>query len=86
MNYLHYKIKADPQNVIKVSLNHKANIKLLDTVSYYKYRNGKPFQPTAEFIDVASIQIKVPHKSNWHILVEHGDYYKGILRALVDVI
>ena len=86
MNYLHYKMKASPQNAIKVTLNHKANIKLLDTVNYYKYCNGKTYQSTGEFIDVSSMQIKVPHKSNWHILIEHGDYYKGLLKALVDVI
>ncbi|MBN1798426.1 MAG: DUF1883 domain-containing protein [Spirochaetales bacterium] len=86
MNYLHYKFKADPNNEVKVTLNQKANVFLLDTASYYKYRLGKAYEPTAAYNDVTSIHIKVPHKSNWHLLIEHSDAFKGIIRALVDVI
>ncbi len=86
MNYLHYKFKADPHNEVKVTLNQKANVFLLDTASYYKYRLAKPYQPTAEYNDVTSIHIKVPHKSNWHLLIEHSESFTGTIKAVVDVI
>jgi hypothetical protein len=85
MNYLHYKFKADPNNDVKVTLNQKANVFLLDTADYYKYRLGKSYRPTAEYTDVTSLHVKVPHKSTWHILIEHGDYFKGTIKATVDV-
>jgi hypothetical protein len=86
MNYLHYKFKADPNNEVKVTINQKAKVFLLDTTSYYKYRLGKPYQPTAEYNEVTSLHVKVPHKSTWHLLIEHGDYFKGTIKALVDVL
>jgi hypothetical protein len=85
MNYLHYKFKAHPNNEIKVNISHKANVFLLDTTNYYKYRLGRSYQPTAEYKDITSLHVKVPHKSNWHILIEHSDY-KGPIKALVDVL
>ncbi|MBN1523617.1 MAG: DUF1883 domain-containing protein [Spirochaetales bacterium] len=85
MNYLHYKLKVDPQHFIKVVLNARATIKLLDTLNYFKYQSGKPYEPTSEYRDLLTIDMKVPFKSIWHVIIEHGNY-TGIIKANVTVV
>jgi hypothetical protein len=84
-NYLHYKCKVRPENFIQVSLSTKANIKLLDTLNFYKYQSGKPYEVSSEHLDLASVEIKVPFKSTWHVIIEHS-YYDGPIRANVKVV
>jgi len=85
MNYLHYKMKADPKQFIKVTLTQKATIKLLDTLNYFKYQSGKPYEATNEYQDLVTIDLKVTFRSTWHVVLEHGDY-KGLLKANVTVV
>ncbi|RPJ06158.1 MAG: DUF1883 domain-containing protein [Spirochaetaceae bacterium] len=85
MNYLHYKMKAETQHYIKVELNARATIKLLDTLNYFKYQSGKPYEATSEYQNMITIDMKVPFKSTWHVVIEHGDY-RGILKANVKVV
>jgi hypothetical protein len=61
------------------------NVKLLDTVNFYKYQSGKPYDATSEHLDLASVEIKVPFKSTWHVIIEHS-YYDGPIRANVSVV
>ncbi len=84
-NYLHYKCKVKPEHFIQVNLSAKANIKLLDTLNFYKYQSGKPYETTSEHLDIASVEIKVPFRSTWHVVIEHS-YYEGPLKAKVNVV
>ncbi|MBN2351399.1 MAG: DUF1883 domain-containing protein [Spirochaetales bacterium] len=85
MNYLHYKCKVKPEHFIQVSLSAKANIRLLDTVNFYKYQTGKPYETASEHLDISSVEIKVPFKSTWHVVIEHG-FYEGTIKANVKVV
>jgi len=39
MNYLHYEFDADADDVIEVTLDHPANVQLLDPANYGDYQN-----------------------------------------------
>ncbi len=84
MNYLHYKVKAGPTKVVKVSLSDKANVRLLDTLNYYKYRIGKSYQSTAEHSDRTACAFKPPHQGEWHVVVDLADQGSEV-RAFVEV-
>ena len=78
-------MKCDPQRFIKVDLTARATIKLLDTLNYFKYQSGKPYETTSEYKNMITIDMKVPFKSTWHVVIEHGDF-RGILKANVKVV
>ncbi|HEQ71058.1 MAG TPA: DUF1883 domain-containing protein [Spirochaetia bacterium] len=85
MNYLHYQCKVSPENYIKVSLSSRADVKLMDTLNFYRYQSGKPYQTTNVYSNVTELEVKVPFKSVWHVIVEQSDF-PGMIRANVKVV
>jgi hypothetical protein len=70
MSYLHYKLRAGPDNVIQVKLSGKANVRLLDTLNYFKYHAGRPYKSSGEAAQEAVVNLKPPHKGEWHVIVD----------------
>ncbi len=85
MNFLHYKVRAGPGDVIRVSLSGPANVRLLDTLNYYKYSAGKSFQSSGESTRETSAHFKAPHKAQWHVVVDLKGHDNDV-RAYVDVL
>jgi hypothetical protein len=84
MEYLHYRLNAGPEKRVKVTLSERANIRLLDTLSYYRYCARKSYQAAREYLDVVQADVTIPHRSQWHLVIDHGEY-RGELKASVDV-
>jgi len=85
VNYLHYKVHAGPSKIIKVSLSNRANVRLLDTLNYYKYRIGKSYQSNSEHSDKVACTFSPPHKGEWHVIVDLAGQGSEV-RAFVEVV
>ena len=85
MNYLHYKVHAGPTKVIKVSLTDKANIRLLDTLNYYKYKIGKSYQSSSEYAGQVACVFKPPHRGEWHVVVDLTGQGEQV-RAFIEIV
>jgi hypothetical protein len=85
MNYLHYKVNAGPDKIIKVSLSDSANVRLLDTLNYYKYRLGKSYKSSSENTDKIACTFTPPHKGEWHVIVDLAGQGSEV-RAFVEVV
>jgi hypothetical protein len=70
MSYLHYKLRAGPNKLIQVKLRGKANVRLLDTLNYFKYRSGKPYQSAGEAAQEPVVNLKPPHAGEWHVIID----------------
>ncbi len=70
MSYLHYKMRAGPDKLIHVKLSAKANVRLLDTLNYFKYRAGRPYQSSAEAAQDSVVNLQPPHLAEWHLIVD----------------
>jgi hypothetical protein len=70
MSYLHYKMRAGPDKLIHVKLSAKANVRLLDTLNYFKYRAGRPYQSAAEAAQDSVVNLQPPHQAEWHLIVD----------------
>jgi hypothetical protein len=44
MNYLHYELDVGPNDVIEVTLDHAANVQLMDSSDYYNYKDRRSFR------------------------------------------
>ncbi len=86
MNYLHYQVHAGPENIIKVRIDRKANVRLLDTLQYQKYRMGKPFGNTpGGKSEPPGREFRVQNKDVWHVIIDLGGK-GGTVKAQVDVL
>ena len=85
MNYLHYQVNAGPTKIIKVALSDSANVRLLDTLNYYKYRLGKAYKSSNEHTDKTACTFKPPHKGEWHVIVDLAGQGSEV-RAFVEVV
>jgi hypothetical protein len=70
MRYLHYKLRAGPENVIQVRLNGRANVRLLDTLNYFRYHAGRPYRSCGEASQDPVVNLKPPHSGEWHVIVD----------------
>jgi hypothetical protein len=70
MSYLHYKMRAGPDKLIHVKLSAKANVRLLDTLNFYKYRAGRPYKSAGEAAQDAVISLQPPYLAEWHLVVD----------------
>ncbi len=86
MNYLHYTVQAGPGELVAVTLSDRANVRLLDSLSYYKYKLGKKYETTdgGEAMD-SPVTMKAPYKAAWHVIIDLGPS-GGQVRADIKVI
>jgi hypothetical protein len=80
MNYLHQEFDAGPNDVIEVTLDHAANVLLLDSTNYSSYRNGNPYRYHGGYIKSSPFRISPPRRDRWHLVVDLGGY-AGAVRA-----
>ncbi|MBN1647092.1 MAG: DUF1883 domain-containing protein [Spirochaetales bacterium] len=82
MKFIHYQVNAGPENIIQVKLTKRANVRLMDTVNYQKYRMGKPYEFTGGLAEESPVEFRPEEKKQWHIIVDmkglHGETKAGI--------
>ncbi len=86
MNYLHYTVQAGPGELVAVTLSDRANVRLLDSLNYYKYKLGKKYDTTdgGETMD-PPVTMRAPYKASWHVVIDLGPS-GGEVRADIKVI
>jgi len=85
MNYLHYEFDIGPNNIVRVTLDKQANVRLLDNTNYQKYRMGQQYTYYGGFIKVSPADLRAPYQGHWHAVIDLGGY-AGTVRASVSVI
>jgi hypothetical protein len=70
MSYLHYKLRAGPEDVIQVRLSGRANVRLLDTLNYFRYHAGRPYQSNGGTSQDSVVNLKPPREGEWHVIVD----------------
>jgi hypothetical protein len=85
MNFLHYQVDTGPEHVIQVKLTGSAEVRLLDTMNFAKYKLGKSYAATAGPETTEIVKFVPPYKGKWHIVVDVGGRGGGV-RALVDIV
>lgn len=84
-NFLHYEVDAGPNNVIRVILDKQANVRLLDSFNFQRYRSGEEHKYYGGLAKVSPVNLKPPHAGRWHIVIDLGGY-GGTVRASVQVL
>ena len=82
MNFLVYEFDAGPQDTIQVELDKEANVRLLDSSNFLKYRNGQLHSYFGGRAKTSPVNLKPPRRGHWYVVVDLGGY-PGTVRASV---
>ena len=85
MNYLHYEFNLSTDDVVELSFDKQANVRLIDTHNYAQYKNGRHHQFYGGLAKVSPLRLQAPHPGHWHVVVDLGGY-AGNVRASARVI
>lgn len=85
MQFLHFKLRAGPDNIIQVNLNRRANVRLMDELNYQKYRMKKSYSFSGGAYDPPRADLRPKLKGEWHIVVDL-EGMGGEVRASVDLL
>ena len=84
MNYLHEDFSLHSGDVVVVTLDSQANVRLLDDVNFSRYQRGEQHSYFGGLAQVSPVRIPVPHAGHWHVVIDLGGY-AGKIRASVIV-
>lgn len=85
MNFLHYEFDLSSGDIVEVTLDKQANVRLLDSANFSQYKNGKQHRYYGGLAKQSPIQIAAPHAGHWHLVIDLGGY-GGTVRASAQVI
>ena len=80
MNFLVYEFDAGPLDIIQVKLDKEANVRLLDSNNFLKYRNGQQHSYFGGRAKSSPVNLKPPRSGHWYVVVDLGGY-PGTVRA-----
>lgn len=85
MNFLKYEFDTEPGELIQVTLNIPANVRLLDWSNFQKYENGQYHTYHGGHASASPVRLRPPHAGHWYVVIDLGGY-PGRLRALAEKI
>jgi hypothetical protein len=85
MQYIHYKIKADKDQVVQITTDHEASIKLMDTFNYAKFQKGKTCDFFGGAYPASTVEFRVHKLDEWHVVIDL-EGRAGFVKASVNLI
>ena len=85
MNYLHYDLHLSMGDVVEVTLDKQANVRLLDDIDYSHYQRGEQHRYYGGKAIKTPVRIPAPHAGHWHLVVDLGGY-AGSVSASIQVV
>jgi hypothetical protein len=80
MNFLQYEFDAGPGDVIQVSLDKKANVRMMDSSNFQKYRDGEQHTYYGGHAKESPVNLRPPYQGHWYVVIDLGGY-SGTVRA-----
>lgn len=85
MNFLKYEFDLSSDDIVEVTLDKQANVRLLDPTNYSQYRKGAQHRYHGGLAKKSPVRIPVPHAGHWHLVIDLGGY-GGTIRASVQLL
>ena len=85
MRFLHFEVDAHHGDVIEVTLDRQANVRLLDGSNFLSFRSGRRHRYVGGLARRSPARLAAPHAGHWHVVVDLGGH-AGHVRAGVRVL
>ena len=85
MNFLHYDLQLSTDDIVEVTIDKQANVRLLDDANFSRYQRGEQHSYYGGAAKVSPIRLRPPHAGSWHLVIDLGGY-SGTVGASVRTI
>jgi Domain of unknown function (DUF1883) len=86
MNYLKKDLGTiGPDDIVEATLDHAANVQLLDPSNYQAYESGRKFTYHGGHVTKSPFRIRCPYLGHWYLVIDLGGA-PGTVRAGVRVL
>jgi hypothetical protein len=85
MNFLHYEVDTDDGDLIEVTLDRQANVRVLDGSNFSSFRSGRRHSYVGGLAKRSPVRLSAPYAGRWHVVVDLGGY-AGTVSAGVRVL
>ncbi|MHB8859329.1 MAG: DUF1883 domain-containing protein [Thermoleophilia bacterium] len=82
MEYLHYDMQLNSGDVVEVTLDKQANVRLLDDSNFSKYKRGEQHKYFGGLTTKSPAHLIAPHSGHWYVVIDLGGY-AGSVKASV---
>lgn len=72
MEFLHQEFDLHGDDVVEVTLDHAANVLLLDPSNYLAYQQRRSYRYHGGYITTSPFRLRAPHPGKWHLVVDLG--------------
>jgi hypothetical protein len=73
MELLHQELDLNPADVVEVTLDHGANVQLLDADNYERYRRGELYHyHGGGYVTQSPFHFRAPRAGSWHLVIDLG--------------
>lgn len=85
MNFLHSEVDAGPDDIVQVTLDKQANVKMMDSSNFRRYQNGDSYRCYGGWATASPVNLRPSHRGRWHVVIDLGGY-SGSVGASVSVV
>ena len=85
MDFLHKEFDLSAGDIVEVTLDHAANVQLLDPSNYQAYRSGRQYRYHGGYVTASPFRLEAPQPGHWHLVIDLGGN-AGTVRASVRVL
>jgi len=85
MNHLHYDLDLQLGDVVEVTLDKQANVRLLDDNDYSQYQRGSQYRYYGGLATKSPVRLSAPHPGHWHLVVDLGGYAGSVTASVRTV-
>jgi hypothetical protein len=72
MNFLQYEFDLSAGDVVEVTLDKQANVRLLDRSNFVLFRNGHQHRDHGGYENSSPVRLVAPHGGHWYVVVDLG--------------
>ncbi|MCL2293467.1 MAG: DUF1883 domain-containing protein [Spirochaetes bacterium] len=85
MNFLQYDFQLNLGDILEVTINTTANVRIMDPVNFLYYRHKRKYKYIGGLTTPPLFTASVPYKGRWHVVIDL-EGLSGDVRAAVKVI
>lgn len=85
MNPQHYEFDLSSSDVVKVTLDKQANVRLLDSTNFSSYRRGGKHRYYGGSAESSQVRLAAPYAGHWHLVIDLCGY-SGTIRPSAAVL
>src|SRR5262249_52892502 len=85
MTFLQQELDLKADDVVEVTLDHAANVQLLDPNNFLAYQQRRPYHYHGGYATRSPFRIRAPHAGRWFLVIALGGG-SGTVRASASVL